>query len=49
MSEYFPETSSYKENIKVKIYLTSYATKDDINVITHVDTSSFALKTNYLA
>ena len=46
MSEYFPEPSSHEENIKVKIDLTNYATKDDIKNITHVDTSSFALKTN---
>ena len=48
MSEYFPKPSSHEENIKVKIDLTNFATKDDINNITHVDTSSFALKTNYL-
>ena len=46
MSEYFPEPSSHEENIKVKIDLTNYATKGDIKSITHVDTSSFALKTN---
>ena len=31
---------------KVKIDLNNYATKKDINDITHVDTSNFALKTN---
>ena len=46
MSEYFPKTSSHEENIKVKTDLTNYATKEDIKNITHVDTSSFALKTN---
>ena len=46
MSEYFPKPSSHKENIKVKIDLTNYATKEDIKNITYVDTSSFALKTN---
>ena len=46
MSEYFPKPSSHEENIKVKIDLTNYATKEDIKNITHVDTSSFALKTN---
>ena len=46
MSEYFPKPSSHEENIKVKIDLTNYATKKDINDITHVDTSNFALKTN---
>ena len=46
MSKYFPKPSSHEENIKVKIDLTNYATKEDIKNITHVDTSSFALKTN---
>ena len=46
MSEYFPKPSSHGKNIKVKIDLTNYATKKDIENITHVDTSSFALKTN---
>ena len=46
MSEYFPKPSSHKENIKIKIDLTNYATKADIKNITHVDTSNFALKTN---
>ena len=46
MSQYFPTPSSYKENIKVEIDLSNYVTKKDINDITHVDTSNFALKTN---
>ena len=46
MSEYFPKPSSHEENIKVKIDLANYATKEDIKNITHVDTSNFALKTN---
>ena len=46
MSEYLPKPSSHEENIKVKIDLTNYATKNNIKNITHVDTSSFALKTN---
>ena len=46
MSEYFPKPSSHEENIKVKIDLTNYATKEDIKNISHVDTSNFALKTN---
>ena len=32
--------------IKVKIDLSNYATKADLKNVTHVDTSSFALKTN---
>ena len=46
MSEYFPKPQSHEENIKIKIDLSNYATKEDIKNITHVDTSSFALKTN---
>ena len=33
-------------SIKVKIDLSNYATKTDIRNISHVDTSSFALKAN---
>ena len=47
MSQYFPTPSSHKENIKVELDLSNYATKKDINDITHVDTSNFALKTNF--
>ena len=32
--------------VQVKIDLSNYATKTDIKNISHVDTSSFALKTN---
>ena len=46
MNEYFPKPQSHEENIKVKIDLGNYATKEDVKNITHVDTSSFALKTN---
>ena len=48
MSEYFPElfNSHFGDSIKVKIDLSNYATKTDIKNISHVDTSSFALKTN---
>ena len=46
MDQYFPKPSSHKENIKVEIDLTNYATKKDINDITHADTLNFALKTN---
>ena len=46
MSEYFPKPTSDYKNIKVKIDLTNYATKKDINDISHVDTSNFALKRN---
>ena len=46
MSQYFPKPSSHKKNLKVKIDLTNYATKDDIKNITQADISNFALKTN---
>ena len=46
MSQYFPTPLSDYKNIKVKIEFTNYATKKDINDITHVDTSNFALKKN---
>ena len=46
MSQFFPTPLSHKENIKVAIDLSNYATKKDINDITQVDASNFALKTN---
>ena len=46
MSQYFPTPLSDYKNIKVSIDLSNYATKKDVNDITHVDTSNFALKTN---
>ena len=46
MSQYFPPYNNSSENIKVELDLTNYATKKDIKDITHVDTSSYALKTN---
>ena len=48
MSKYFPKpfNSHFDDSIKVTIDLSNYATKTDIKNILHVDTSSFALKTN---
>ena len=46
MIQYFPTPLSDYKNIKVKIDLTNYATKKDINDITHVHISNSALKTN---
>ena len=47
MSQYFPKPyEPFGGDINVTVDLSSYATKDDIKDITHVDTSSFALKTN---
>ena len=48
MSQYFPKRfiSNFGDSIKVNIDLSNYATKTDLKNVTHVDTSSFALKTN---
>ena len=46
MSQYFPPYDNSGENIKVELDLSNYATKKDIKDINHVDTSSYALKTN---
>ena len=47
MSQYFPKPyDPFSGDINVKIDLSNYATKTDIKNIFHVDTSSFALKTN---
>ena len=47
MSQYFPKPfRSFEGNINVKVDLSNYATKTDLKNVTHVDTSSFALKTN---
>ena len=46
MSQYFLKSlKSFAGNINVKVDLSSYATKTDLKNVTHVDTSSFALKT----
>ena len=47
MSQYFPKPfRNFGGNIIVQIDLSNYATKADIKNILHIDTSSFALKTN---
>ena len=47
MSQYFPKPyEPFVGDINVKVDLSNYATKTDIKNISHVDTSSFALKTN---
>ena len=48
MSQYFPPYNNSSEKIKVELDLSNYATKNDIKDITHVDTSSYALKTNLI-
>ena len=47
-SQYFPPYGS-TNNIKVKLNLANYATKDDVKNITHLDVSSYATKTNLAA
>ena len=49
MSQYYPPYRSSSNNIKVELDLANYATKTDLNNITHVDVSSFASKTNLAA
>ena len=47
MSQYFPKPyKPFGGDINVKVDLSNYATKADIKNISHVDASSFALKTN---
>ena len=47
MSQYFLKPyEPFGGDINVKVDLSNYATKADIKNISHVDTSSFALKTN---
>ena len=47
MSQYFPKPyEPFGGDINVKVDLSNYATKTDIKNISHVDTSSFALKSN---
>ena len=49
MSQYFPPYNNSSANIKVELDLSNYATKKDINDITHVDVSGFVSKTNLAA
>ena len=47
MNQYFTKPYElFGGDINVKVDLSNYATKADIKNISHVDTSSFALKTN---
>ena len=49
MSQYFPPYRSHGGDIKVELDLSNYATKTDLKNVTHVDTSSFASKTNLVS
>ena len=47
MSESFPKPyEPFDGNINVRVDLSNYATNAYIKNITHIDTSSFVLKTN---
>ena len=47
MSKFFPKPyEPFGEDINVIVDLSNYTTKIDLKNVTHVDTSSFALKTN---
>ena len=47
MNQYFPKPyEPFGGNINAKVDLSNYVKKTDIKNISHVDTSSFALKTN---
>ena len=47
MSKYFPKLyKPFGKSINVKVDLFNYANKTDIKNISHIDTSSFTLKTN---
>ena len=46
MSDYLTDYKHGNSNLKVELDLRNYATKEELKNITHVDTSSFALKTN---
>ena len=47
MSQYFPKPfRKFGGNINIKVGLSNYATKTYLKNVTHVDTLSFALKSN---
>ena len=49
MTTNYPPYKSFRNNVKVQLDLTNYATKTDLKNITHVDVSSFASKANLAA
>ena len=48
-SQYFPSYNNSSKKIKVELDLSNYTTKYDVKNITHVDVSSYALKTNLVS
>ena len=50
MNQYFPKTyRPFGGDINVKIDLPNYTTKTDLKNVSHVDVSSFALKSNLVS
>ena len=49
MSKYLPPYNNSKENIKVELDPSNYATKKDIKDMTRIDASGFASKTTLAA
>ena len=48
MSQYFPKPyEPFGGDTNVKVDLSHYARKADIKIISHIDTSCFALKSNF--
>ena len=46
MSDYLTDYKPRSSSVKLELDLKNYATNEELKNITHVDTSSFALKTN---
>ena len=46
MSQYLPPYRSSGGNVRVKLDLSSYATKTDFKNVTHVDVINFTLKSS---
>ena len=47
MGQYFPKPyEPFEGDINVRVDLSNYATKTDLKNMSHIDVSSFALKSN---
>ena len=46
MNDYLTDYNPGKSNVKVELDLKTYATKEELKNITHVDTGNFALRAN---
>ena len=48
MSQYFPKPCEpFGGDINVKVHFSNYVTKTDLKNVSHVDVSSFVLKSNF--